>query len=398
MPFIVDLRTMQQPKIWTSRADTDAARRLQALYDKEDSEGYKKLLAELRAEYVKEKGNDKRELHDFRLTDGKVFEIWDTGRTEPTSIQFMVKGSVITWSFRAGKDETHQTWRDKVFNTAAIAHQNVEHGCETYYRGSNAYHLKKMHSHRGESDYNHNHYRLKEDRPITPKEVEEHLRAFYNQTYGKEFIPEQSEVDSIIGKYKMYWAEYELDPRYNKHYPIVNHTKRSVLFNELLDAMDDEQREKALDNYCAKIGVAQPNVRQAYEKLMTEAKAIGVVGHFTREVLKDTMERAAGSEFKSADAILRIAQMEALYPAARYVKFIAAFNEFNSVVNFSNDFHATKGYWPPDDYEVSEDDEYSSYVSLDVEGTHSKSGSPTSSVRSGSPSEQYNNAIDQMMT
>lgn len=73
MPFRIDLSKIQAPKVWTSDDTTEDARELQRLYDSEDSRAYTEKLAELRTKI----GPKARETHDFRLTDGKIYEIWD---------------------------------------------------------------------------------------------------------------------------------------------------------------------------------------------------------------------------------------------------------------------------------------------------------------------------------
>ncbi len=398
MPFRIDLSNIQNPKVWTSDSETPLAYELQRLYDSEDSEAYAKKLAELRAKIVEEEGPTAKDHHDFRLTDGKIFEIWDKNVKQAVSIQFMVKGSVITWSFNAPKDVTQQSWRDEVFNTAAIAHQSVGHGCETYYRGSNAYHLKKMHSHRGESDYNHNHYRLKQDMPLTPKEVEEHLRAFYNQKTGKKFLPHPGEVESIINKYKIYWAEYDLDPRYSKYYPLVDSSKRRVFFDQLLAATNPKQQDEAVHAFLSKLKVNIGPIPKADTELTKALIGLGTVAAKDIEKLRAAMERAASSEFKDLEDVMDFAVEARLHPPEKYAAFILSFNEVVSKANFTKDFEVIKGKMPPDDNEVSEEDDYTPYPSVDVQGPHSRGSSPSSSVSSGSPSDQYDSAIDQIMT
>ena len=123
------------------------------------------------------------------------------------SIKFKVKGGVITWLFGTPKDEdeTCQEFRDILYATAADAHEQVEFGCDKYYRGSDTYHIKKMHSCAYEVNFNHNHYRMTHGKDITPKEVSEHLRAFLAHPNGKLFFPDHKEVDYIIRIFGEYW-------------------------------------------------------------------------------------------------------------------------------------------------------------------------------------------------
>jgi hypothetical protein len=201
MPFSISIRNAPEVPMWTFEK-TKAAKELQKLFDADDRKGYEAKLFEL------------SKTGQFTLTDLEIYELKDRKEKTTVPIKFQVKGSVITWSFITPKDKTRQDFRDKLYNTAAIAHTSVENSCETYYRGTNHYHLKKMHTHSGESGFNHNHYRTANDGPITPKEVYEHLHAFYAQEKGKEFIPDQAEIDDIILKYAAYWAEFDNDINY----------------------------------------------------------------------------------------------------------------------------------------------------------------------------------------
>ncbi|NDH09511.1 MAG: hypothetical protein EBY16_07875 [Gammaproteobacteria bacterium] len=404
MPFRIDLRTMQQPKLWTSEV-SDKAKILQKFYDSQDSEGYAQKLAEFREE-IALKGATKDE-HDFRLTDGKIFEIIDTGKLISVPVQFMVKGSVITWSFTAPKDETHQSWRDMVFNTAAVAHQSVELGCETYYRGSNAYHLKKMHSHSGESDFNHNHYRLKQDHPITPKEVQEHMRAFYNQSNGKKFIPDWKEVEEIIEKFKIYWAEYELDPRYAKYYPLDEPVARANLFKVILGTQNIEVQQLAINDFLLQLGVNLELLPQTSKKLTLVLDAISQLGAMDPKAIEKLYEAAVvlknepfPSHYISAlVAETHVSQEFPLQDYKPYGELLEVFNEFTARANFCKDFHAIKGIEPPMDNEVNESSPYVVYQTINL-GSASEGSSLVSSksIRSGSPREQYTTAIDQIQT
>ncbi|KTD49404.1 hypothetical protein Lrub_0503 [Legionella rubrilucens] len=201
MPFSIDLKTVQQTKQWTFK-HTEEAQRLQALLDQGDRKGYIQRLREL---------NDK---HKFTRTQGKVYELFDEGEMIQVPIKFQVKKSVITWSFIAPFDKTHQSFRDEVFNTAAKAHACVANSCETYYRGTDHLHLKEMHSYAEEAFFNHNHYRTANGGPITPVEVYEHLFGFYAQQEGRKFIPTPWERDNIILTFAVYWAHFNADIRY----------------------------------------------------------------------------------------------------------------------------------------------------------------------------------------
>jgi hypothetical protein len=207
MPFNISLTTLQRTKLWTFKK-TPEALELQDLLDHGDRDGYVKRMLHLSTDH----GDGV--VHKFSRTKGVVYEMFDEGETIELPIKFQVKNSVITWSFMAPMDRTHQSFRDLVFNTAAKAHACVGNSCETYYRGTNHYHLKVMHTYAGESEFNHNHYRTADDGPITPVEVYEHLLAFYAQADGKRFIPSTEERDDIILKYAIYWADFNHDINY----------------------------------------------------------------------------------------------------------------------------------------------------------------------------------------
>ncbi len=231
MPFSYSLIKLQQTKLWTFKI-TDEARELQALLDNGDRQGYVRKLAEL--------SNTGK--HQFSRTKGVVYEIFDEGETITLPIKFQVKNAVITWSFIAPMDKTHQDFRDQVFNTAAKAHASVHNSCETYYRGTNHYHLKAMHSYAEESEFNHNHYRTADDGPITPVEVYEHLYAFYAQPEGKQFISSPEERDDIILKYAIYWADYSFDI----NYVIFSLAKTEGGLERLISQLEDIAEEGSL--------------------------------------------------------------------------------------------------------------------------------------------------------
>lgn len=207
MPFNIDLENLQRTKLWTFKT-TDFALELQSLLDKNDRVGYVSRLKEL------SNPTDGTPPHRFSKTDKVVYEMLDEGKEIEIPIKLQVKNSVITWYFSAPKDRTHQSFRDLIFTTAAKAHASVNNSCETYYRGTNHYHLKVMHTHEGEAGFNHNHYRTANDGPITPEEFYQHLMAFCAQSEGRQFIPTERERDEIILKFALYWAEFNTDINY----------------------------------------------------------------------------------------------------------------------------------------------------------------------------------------
>lgn len=205
MPFAIDLLKIQRTKKWTFKK-TEESSELQKLLDEGNRKGYGERLIEL--------SKESNGSHKFTRHRGVVYELCDEGETIDVPIKFKVKNSVITWEFVAPMDSTRQEFRDLVFNTAAKAHACVKNSCETYYRGTNHFHLKVMHTYEGEYDFNHNHYRTANDGPITPVEVYEHLFAFYAQEEGKQFISSLQERNNIILTFAMYWAEFNADIKY----------------------------------------------------------------------------------------------------------------------------------------------------------------------------------------
>lgn len=388
MTFRIDLTKTQRTKKWTSKADTPYAEALQAAYDAEDSVGYQRLLSQFRAEIAEKEGADAKARHDFRLTDGKIYEITDEGEAIDARINLMVKGSSITWSFQTPKDETHQSFRDEIFKTAAIAHQCVEHGCETYYRGSNAYHIKKMHTHEFEANFNHNHYRLVNDMPVTPSDLEEHLRAFYSQELGKKYLSGPQEVDEILNVYKVFWSEFDLDPRYSKYYPLQNESQKDSFLADLLD----ENKPSAFRDFLAKSSVEDTQVSIALDAIEQMWEMISPVEEDHIEGLKAALQAFHLSANKDISAAYEIAMSNGL-GLGIYSRFIQAMDEFINKVNFSHDFLTVKGYYPPED--VPESDPYNAYVPL--ESTES-SLAETVSSRARSLSDQYRSAVDQVMS
>ncbi|KTD14545.1 hypothetical protein Lgra_0576 [Legionella gratiana] len=247
MPFAIDLLKTQRTKKWTFRK-TDASTELQALLDKGDRKGYGELLIEL----SKESNGG----HKFTRTKGIVYELFDEGETIDVPVKFKVKNSVITWEFVAPMDRTHQAFRDLVFNTAAKAHACVDNSCETYYRGTNHYHLKVMHTYAQESEHNHNHYRTKNDGPITPLEVYQHLFAFYAQKEGKQFISSPEERNNIILTFAMYWAEFNADIKYMPFLLLTGNTNENAIKYQLeniarIGALTPKQASAELDQFFA---------------------------------------------------------------------------------------------------------------------------------------------------
>lgn len=189
---------------------TEAAKALQALIDEGDETAYEEKLHEY----------EQRNLLTFYRDEesGKVYQMVDDMEQGDCIIRFQVKNQVINWYFVSPKDQTTQEFRDRLYESAAIAHQHVDNGCETYYRGTNHYHIRAMHTAEKEADYNHNHYRTRKG-SITPREVYQHLTAL-NATItpkgakGEEFV-DAATLKELTSRFTLYWAEYSEDVRYS---------------------------------------------------------------------------------------------------------------------------------------------------------------------------------------
>lgn len=178
--FEVQLSRVQIAKVWRSEGieTSQKAAKLQALFDQGMSHQYEAQKAFFEKQ---ENGGAK-----FRLTAGKVFELFESEKAVEVPIRFQVKGGTMTWYFIAPKDETHQSWRDELYMAAGLGHLKVDNHCEKYWRGTNSLHLKKMHTRESEDELNHNHYRLENDIDATTMHVAQHL-------FG--FVEAQKEID-----------------------------------------------------------------------------------------------------------------------------------------------------------------------------------------------------------
>ncbi|MDR3477666.1 MAG: hypothetical protein P4M14_06515 [Gammaproteobacteria bacterium] len=284
MPFAYGLSKTHKAKLYISDDKTDGAIALQALYDAGKSEEYEARLSELKSIG-----------HQFRLTDSHVYEIFeDPNKTCNLSIKFLVKGSVITWSFQAPKDQTYQSFRDILYGTAADAHDKVEHGCERYYRGTNAYHLKKMHSHSGESDFNHNHYRRADGQDITPKEVSEHLRAFSNHEHGRFFFPDPAEVDHLIAIFAEYWKEWTYS---GQGKPQSEQVLYQTEGSQILDNDDVAEEEKNLSQQePCRVSVDQIPKAKLDEVRLLRMRGLGSELAHTRQVAGSSLKTVSEAQ------------------------------------------------------------------------------------------------------
>lgn len=198
VPFFVFLKKEHIVDKLTSYTDTEHARELQALVTSGDKATYRKKIAE-----YKELGEE------FRLTQGTVYQMKEEGEKVKIKIALQVKGNSLTWYFWApgAMDQYPQEFRDKLYNAAALAHKEVVNGCDLYYRGSNAFHVKRMHHLEGEAAHNHNHYRLEDGKFYTPEDVNQHLRALAKSEVHDLFF-EAGEIDELCERYADFYMRW----------------------------------------------------------------------------------------------------------------------------------------------------------------------------------------------
>ncbi len=209
MSFEIILQQKPAAALWRSESPTTSAKaaRLQELFD-----------MGLGAQYDSEKAEMEKQGAMFRLTKSQVFEIFPSEKTMEVPIKFQVKGSTLTWSFLSPMDETHQEFRDELYQSAAVGHLAVKDHCEKYWRGTNSLHVKKMHTNEAESGYNHNHYRIKDDRDATPIDISQHLTGLVQaqremglMVQGKGGLREKfldlNEAAEISHKFSVRWAQ-----------------------------------------------------------------------------------------------------------------------------------------------------------------------------------------------
>jgi hypothetical protein len=191
-PYFKFLKTTFPLPTIDSRTDTEPAKHLQALLDTGDTVGYSR-----------EKEKYELEGHKFRLTDMVLYESFPTDRTIDVKVALQVKGHSITWYFwvPGGKDQYPQDFRDILYNSAGQAHQKTTRGCDLYYRGSNAFHVKTMHTKEEEAAHNHNHYRMKDNQPVLPKDFNEHMMAMKEtEAFSGGFFKE-GEIEEICADF-----------------------------------------------------------------------------------------------------------------------------------------------------------------------------------------------------
>lgn len=197
--FERNLKKSQLAPIWKKDSKSPVARDLQRTLDTiPDGGRFDELDAKIN-QYIKQN-------HFVTLTEGKFYEVTPAGY-KPTTPKIQVKEGTITWYFSGvGHDESTQEFRDQIFRTAALGHLLVDGACSKYYRGTNAMHVKRMHTSENESASNHNHYRV-EDNFVTASQFAEHLQGFLKAQEAYK-IPEKfldkEEAEELISEYQEY--------------------------------------------------------------------------------------------------------------------------------------------------------------------------------------------------
>lgn len=174
------------------------AAELQHYVDAGHTSQYRKRVAELKELDI-----------DFRLTDNIVYETRYEGQTVDVTIMVQVKGHSITWYFWApgALDEYPQEFRNLLYNAAGECHAKVDNGCDLYYRGSNAFHVKTMHHLELEAQHNHNHYRMKDNASVTPKDFNQHMLAFKDHQVHDTFF-EEGEIERLCEEFSRFYEKW----------------------------------------------------------------------------------------------------------------------------------------------------------------------------------------------
>jgi hypothetical protein len=144
-----------------------------------------------------------------RLTKAVVYFTRQEDLTVEIEIKVQVKGHSLTWYFWApgAMDQYPQAFRNELYDQAAVCHRGVDAGCDLYYRGSNSIHIKLMHTHEDESGHNHNHYRLRDNKPYTPNDFRQHMAGFKGCELERKYFVE-GEIDKICNEFEAHYLEW----------------------------------------------------------------------------------------------------------------------------------------------------------------------------------------------
>lgn len=289
-------RTQVAP-CWKS-TQTSAARDLQETLEQSVDGNFAPLNDKI-AQYMQDD-------HFFRLTEGKFYEVMP-GDYKEVKLKVQVKEGTITWYFaNVGHDETTQEFRNQIFRTAALGHLLVNGACAKYYRGTNAMHVKRMHTSEKESMMNHNHYRV-HDNHVTPAQFKDHLYGFLQaqKAYGIEnkFLTKE-EADDLIEKYRKFdkslddqvertkGDEQEEDLRTKRE---LFHQQEQLKWNEL--DQQELRENKAIEEPCE----AQEMIIPLNEKQIT----VEANGYSERILPKDWVNLLDRLDRKALDIIAK---------------------------------------------------------------------------------------------
>lgn len=141
-------------------------------------------------------------------------EVPEGERTTQVSIVCAVYRNTINWYIVGEKDLDSQGFRDKIYKAGADAHKEVNDGCSNYYRGTNSYHTKTLHSAVFEAMYNHNHYtigrpnELEDTLDLRPEDFESHLNAFLKSKNNEGYLNENTAKAMVAGYSKWFYRTH----------------------------------------------------------------------------------------------------------------------------------------------------------------------------------------------
>ncbi|MDN3504906.1 MAG: hypothetical protein P0S95_04960 [Rhabdochlamydiaceae bacterium] len=311
--FNAELSTRQKASIWRSEGPKTSpkAAKLQHLFDENKVVEYETLRGDFESRGSK-----------FRLTKGKIFQIFPSEETMNVPLKFQVKGGCMTWYIVAPMDETHQSFRDEVYQAAALGHLTVKNHCEKYWRGTNSLHVKKMHTDESESMLNHNHYRVRGDRDVGPEDVQEHLFGFVKAQLDMGLIDRNGEpkylgfkeAKAILHDYKVRWikdthegaaTEVIIDGEVvelpDREHSIISEYKASPKQKLTLEDRVEWEENKHLEKPCITIG---DSTTLDEKRVAIKAGMRGLGSHLaqTRQV-KWSVHRSINIVVKSDDVV-----------------------------------------------------------------------------------------------
>jgi hypothetical protein len=206
-PYFKFLKTVFPLPTVIERTDTEPAMHLQSLIDDGDSVEYDKQVLLYKAEGHTMRTTDMVVYEDFKPEDipSHLRRKGDKD-TIDVRVAVQVKGHSINWYFwvKDGKDRYPQEFRDILYSSASRAHEHVGRGCDLYYRGSNAFHVKTMHTKEAEAGHNHNHYRMRDNQPVRALDFREHMMALKGTEAFTQGFFEEGEIEAIIEDFEQH--------------------------------------------------------------------------------------------------------------------------------------------------------------------------------------------------